>query len=55
METVTFTSMQRNIDESKKFHSFIGESLENSDLKSLSSSENDVYLSFTYFTQHDCQ
>lgn len=30
METVTIMSMQKNINESKESHSFIGESLENS-------------------------
>lgn len=29
METVTIMSMQKNINESKESHSFIGESLEN--------------------------
>ena len=35
METVTIMSMQKNINESKESHSFIGESLENSDIEHL--------------------
>ena len=54
METVTIMRMQKNINESKESHSFIGESLENSDIEHLFTSSSTISYPFTYMTMYTC-
>jgi len=54
MDAVTITSMQKNIDESKKFHSFIGETLEHSNIEYLFASSDSAHHAFTFFTVKNC-
>lgn len=54
METTTIMSVQENINDLKKFHSFIGESLENSDIEHLFASSDTVFHPMTFISTVTC-